>query len=77
MTELRARLDGATEKLRVLGQMVVLESSGNAVRPGVTIIRKAQANWDRIPASEDTGLMPGDTVEVVFRREDASTAAVQ
>lgn len=77
MTELRARLDGATEKLRVLGQMVVLESSGNAVRPGVTIIRKAQANWDRIPASEDTELMPGDTVEVVFRREDASTAAVQ
>ncbi len=77
MTELRARLDGAAEKLRVLGQMVVLETGANVARPGVTIIRKARANWDRIPASEDTELMPGDTVEVVFRREDASTVAVQ
>lgn len=77
MTELRARLDGAAEKLRVLGQMVVLETGANVARPGVTIIRKGQMNWDRIPASEDTELRPGDTVEVVFRREDASTAAVQ
>lgn len=77
MTELKARLDGAVEKLRVLGQMAVLESNGNVTRPGVTIIRKSQTNWDRIPASEDTELAPGDTVEVMFRREDASTVAVQ
>lgn len=77
MTELKARLDGAVEKLRVLGQMVVLESGANVARPGVTIIRKGRTNWDRIPASEDTELMPGDTVEVMFRREDASTVAVQ
>jgi polysaccharide export outer membrane protein len=42
MSELRARLEGATEKLRVLGQMVVLESTANVAPPGITIIRKGR-----------------------------------
>ncbi len=75
MTELRSRLDGATEKLRVLGRMVVLDSPAGMPRPAVTLIRKAEAGWERILASEDAELLPGDTVEVVFRADDVSTAA--
>lgn len=75
MTELRARLDGLAEKLRVLGRLGVIDPNNSAARPTVEIIRKGRGSWDRIPALEDEELLPGDTVEVQFRPEEASVAA--
>ena len=77
MAELRTRLDGVVEKLRVLGRVVVADPSAGIPRPDVVIIRKGESNWERVPALEDTELQPGDTIEVVFRSQDASTVAVQ
>jgi polysaccharide export outer membrane protein len=75
MSELRTRLDGLVEKLRVLGRMGVLDPNANTARPTVEIIRKTREGWDRIAALEDAELQPGDTIEVQFRQDDASIAA--
>lgn len=75
LTELRARFDSAVEKLRVLGRAV--DPTVSVARPSVVIIRKGREGWERIAVSEDADLLPGDTIEVVFRPDNSLAAATE
>lgn len=77
LAELSTRLESAVEKLRVLGRMITLEPAGRMARPSITIVRRDRDRWTQLPASEDDALRPGDTIEVVFRTDLATSAAVQ
>jgi polysaccharide export outer membrane protein len=57
--------------------MASVDAANNGVRPAVTIIRRNGEGWDRIPASEDASLLPGDAIEVAARADQFSAAVVQ
>ncbi len=75
--DMRTRVESAAQKLQVYGQMASVDAANNGVRPAVTIIRRNGEGWDRIPASEDASLLPGDAIEVAARADQVSAAAVQ
>lgn len=66
---LRARLQAVGEKLLYTAAVKSQLVRGNGGKPELTIFRKGDAGWQRIPADEDTEMAPGDTVEVVLRSE--------
>lgn len=73
--ELRTKLEGAAQKLRVFGQITSAAAASSGIRPAITIIRRNGEGWDRRSASEDDDLLPGDTIEVVARPDLLDTAA--
>ncbi len=75
--ELRTRVDAAAQKLQVFGRIISADPASSGARPAMTIIRRSGSGWDRLPASEDAGLLPGDAIEVVARPDPVATAAVQ
>lgn len=64
---LRARLDGVAEKLVYTGALRSQLVGGKAGKPDLALIRKQGAAAERLPATEDTNLRPGDVVEVTLR----------
>lgn len=75
--ELRTRLEAAAQKLQVFGRMASADAASSGARPAITIIRRSGDRWDRISASEDADLLPGDAIEVVARSDLLATAAGQ
>ncbi|AZO77562.1 MULTISPECIES: polysaccharide biosynthesis/export family protein [unclassified Bosea (in: a-proteobacteria)] len=75
--EMRTRLEAAAQKLQVYGRMASVDAANRGARPAITIIRRSGEGWDRLPASEDAALLPGDAIEVVARADQVATAAVQ
>jgi polysaccharide export outer membrane protein len=75
--EMRTRLEAAAQKLQVYGRMASVDAANRGARPAITIIRRSGEGWDRLPASEDAVLLPGDAIEVVARADQVATAAVQ
>lgn len=75
--EVRTRLEAAAQKLQVYGRMASVDAANSGVRPAVTIIRRSGEGWDRLPASEDADLLPGDAIEVMARSDLVTTAAAQ
>lgn len=75
--ELRTRLEAAAQKLQVFGRIASADAASSGVRPAITIIRRSGEGWDRLPASEDADLLPGDAIEVVARPDLLATAAGQ
>lgn len=75
--EMRTRLEAAAQKLQVYGRMASVDAANSGTRPAITIIRRSGEGWDRLPASEDAALLPGDAIEVAARVGQVATAAVQ
>ncbi|HSI14590.1 MAG TPA: polysaccharide biosynthesis/export family protein [Chthoniobacter sp.] len=75
--ELRTRLEAAAQKLQVFGRIASADAASSGVRPAITIIRRSGDGWDRLSASEDAELLPGDAIEVVARPDLLETAAGQ
>jgi polysaccharide export outer membrane protein len=77
IAELRTRLEAAAQKLQVFGRITSADAASSGGRPAITIIRKSAVGWDRLSASEDADLLPGDAIEVVARPDLLATAAGQ
>lgn len=77
VAELRTRLEAAAQKLQVFGRIISADAANTGVRPTITIIRRSGDGWDRLSASEDADLLPGDAIEVVARPDLLETAAGQ
>lgn len=75
--ELRTRLEAAAQKLQVFGRIASADAASSGARPAITIIRRSGEGWDRLSASEDADLLPGDAIEVVARPDLLETAAGQ
>lgn len=75
--EMRTRLEAAAQKLQVYGRMASVDVANSGARPTITIIRRSGEGWNRLSASEDAALLPGDAIEVVARIDQLATAAVQ
>ncbi len=75
--EVRTRLEAAAQKLQVYGRMASVDAANSGVRPTTTIVRRNGNGWDRLSASEDADLLPGDAIEVVARSDLVTTAAAQ
>jgi polysaccharide export outer membrane protein len=76
-TELRTRLEAAAQKLQVFGRIASADAASSGARPAITIIRRSGEGWERLSASEDADLLPGDAIEVVARPDLLETAAGQ
>jgi polysaccharide export outer membrane protein len=75
--ELRTRLEAAAQKLQAFGRIISADTASSGARPAMTIIRRSGNGWDRLSASEDADLLPGDAIEVVARSDLVATAAAQ
>ncbi|MDF2809574.1 MAG: hypothetical protein K0S56_605 [Microvirga sp.] len=75
--ELRTRLEAAAQKLQVFGRIASADAASSEARPAITIIRRSGEGWDRVSASEDADLLPGDAIEIVARPDLLATAAGQ
>jgi polysaccharide export outer membrane protein len=69
LADLRVKIQAVSEKLRPLGNVSSLPAAGNSMRSDVVIVRKAGAQWQRLPATEDTAVEPGDVIEAAFHAD--------
>lgn len=77
IAEVNAQLHAASEKLQPNGASArPLPIAGETIRAEVTIVRKVGDEWRKLPADQDTIVMPGDTVEARFL-SDLQSAAIQ
>ncbi|AZO41505.1 sugar ABC transporter substrate-binding protein [Mesorhizobium sp. M7D.F.Ca.US.005.01.1.1] len=77
LADVTTKLHAASEKLQPTGASAQpLPIAGETIRAQVTIVRKMSEEWRKLAASEDTIVMPGDTVEARFST-DLQSAAVQ
>jgi polysaccharide export outer membrane protein len=70
LNETRAKLQSVGEKLQYTAMIRSQLVRGADSEPNIAIIRKGEKGPERIIASEDTELQPGDTVEVTLRYQD-------
>jgi polysaccharide biosynthesis/export protein len=71
LNQIREKLQGVSEKLQytsMVRSQLVRGAAGNEAEIG--IVRKGENGPERIIASEDTELQPGDAVEVTLRFQD-------
>jgi polysaccharide export outer membrane protein len=71
------KLQSVGEKLQYTAMVRSQLARGSGNEPEIAIIRKGEKGQERIIASEDTELQPGDTVEVTLRYQDNPDAPVQ
>ena len=74
LNEIREKLQSVGEKLQYTAMVRSQLVQGTGSRPDIAIIRKGEKGPERIVASEDTELQPGDAVEVTLRYQDGSDA---
>jgi polysaccharide export outer membrane protein len=72
LAELRAKLQGIEEKIRVTDQLRSQLAQGDGGGPEIAIIRKSETSLLHLAVSEDTELQPGDVVEVLLHRTVAT-----
>lgn len=70
LNQIRERLQSVGEKLQYTAMVRSQLAEGGGSKPGIAIIRKGEKGQDRIIASEDTELQPGDAVEVSLQYQD-------
>jgi polysaccharide biosynthesis/export protein len=70
--ELRAKLQGAEEKIRVTDLLRSQLAQGNGSGPEIAIIRRSETGSLRLVVSEEAELEPGDVVEVSLHRTIAT-----
>jgi polysaccharide export outer membrane protein len=74
LNEIRDKLQSVGEKLQYVAMVRSQLVGGTGSKPDIAIIRNGDKGPERIVASEDTELQPGDTVEVRLRYQDGSDA---
>ncbi|MBV8769852.1 MAG: exopolysaccharide biosynthesis protein, partial [Hyphomicrobiales bacterium] len=67
LAQTRAKLDGVRQKLDFTSQMRSQLTREAPTSPQITVMRKGEKGWDRMPANEDFELQPGDVIEVALR----------
>jgi len=74
LNQIRERLQSVGEKLQYTAMIRSQLARGVGSKPDIAIIRKGEKGPERIIASEDTELQPGDAVEVTLRYQDGLDA---
>ena len=72
MTDLRIKMRSLGQKLQPVSGSAALPAGTGDLRPQVTVIRKSGPQWDKITASEDFDLQPGDVIEIALRQPGGS-----
>ncbi|SDP25311.1 polysaccharide biosynthesis/export family protein [Afipia sp. GAS231] len=75
MADLRVKMKALSQKLQPLGGAGVVPIETSDLRPEVTIVRKIGQQWERIAASVDFDVEPGDVVDVALRAPRAAEAS--
>jgi len=70
LNQIREKLQSVGEKLQYTAMVRSQLARGAGSNPDIAIIRKGEKGPERIIASEDTELQPGDAVEVTLRYQD-------
>jgi polysaccharide biosynthesis/export protein len=70
LNQIREKLQSVGEKLQYIAMVRSQLVRGAGSTPEIDIIRKGEKGPERIVASEDTELQPGDAVEVALRYQD-------
>jgi polysaccharide export outer membrane protein len=74
LNQIREKLQSVGEKLQYTSMVRSQLVRGAGSKPDIVIIRKGEKGPERIVASEDTELQPGDAVEVTLRYQDGPDA---
>ncbi|KRR10513.1 exopolysaccharide biosynthesis protein [Bradyrhizobium jicamae] len=74
LNQIRERLQSVGDKLQYVAMVRSQLARGADSKPEIAIVRKGEKGPERIIASEDTELQPGDAVEVGLRYQDGSDA---
>ncbi|WP_108513923.1 polysaccharide biosynthesis/export family protein [Bradyrhizobium algeriense] len=77
LNQIREKLQSVGEKLQYTAMVRSQLARGAGSKPDIAIIRKGEKGPERIIASEDTELQPGDAVEVTLRYQDGSDAPLR
>jgi polysaccharide export outer membrane protein len=77
LNQIREKLQSVGEKLQYTSMVRSQLARGTSSQPEIAIFRKGEKGQERIVASEDTELQPGDAVEVTLRYQDGPDAAVR
>jgi polysaccharide export outer membrane protein len=75
MADLRIKMKALSQKLQPMGGAGAVPIETSDLRPQVTIVRKIGQQWDRIAASVDFDVEPGDVVDVALRAASAADAS--
>jgi polysaccharide export outer membrane protein len=75
LSEVRSRLEAVGEKLLYTGTIKSQLTRGPGGKPEITVFRKDGNGTERIAATEDTELSPGDVVEVTLHLEYQTSVA--
>jgi polysaccharide export outer membrane protein len=67
MADLRVRMQAVSQKLQPIGGAGAVPIGTSDLRPEVTVVRKVGQQWDRIAASVDFDVEPGDVVDIALR----------
>ena len=70
LNQIREKLQSVSEKIQYTAMVRSQLVRGAGSNPDIAIIRKGENGPERIVASEDSELQPGDTVEVSLRYQD-------
>jgi polysaccharide export outer membrane protein len=77
LNEIREKLQSVGEKLQYTAMVRSQLAQGASNKAEIAIIRKGEKGQERIIASEDAELQPGDIVEVSLRYEDGPDAPLR
>jgi polysaccharide export outer membrane protein len=77
LNEIREKLQSVGEKLQYTAMVRSQLARGAGNKAEIAIIRSGEKGQERIIASEDTELQPGDAVEVSLRYEDGPNAPLR
>jgi polysaccharide biosynthesis/export protein len=77
LNQIREKLQSVGEKLQYTAMVRSQLVRGAGSKAEIAIIRKGEKGPERIIASEDTELQPGDTVEVALRYQDGPDAPLR
>lgn len=67
LADLRLRMLALSQKLQPLGGTGAVPVGTSDLHPEVTVVRRLGQRWDRISASVDFDVEPGDVIEVALR----------
>jgi polysaccharide export outer membrane protein len=68
LADLRVRMQALSQKLQpVAGGATALPIGTDSLKPEVTVMRKTNQTWEKIAATEDFDIQPGDVINVALR----------
>ncbi|MBR0695043.1 polysaccharide biosynthesis/export family protein [Bradyrhizobium lablabi] len=67
LADLRVRMQALSQKLQPLGGSGAIPVGTSDLHPDVIVVRRSGQRWDRIVASVDFDVEPGDVIEVTLR----------